>query len=59
MTTADQQFTHKASLVPDDGYKGSIHLVLTIGLPIIIPDDDIGKFHGFEDAQEKIPDKYL
>ena len=40
-------------------YKESSRLVLTIGLPVKIPDNDIGEVHGFEDAPEKIPDKDL
>ena len=40
-------------------YNESIHSVLTIGLPVKIPDDDIGKVHGFEDAPKKIPDNDL
>ena len=44
---------------PNDVYKESSLSVLTIGLPVRILDDDIGEVHGFEDAPEKIPGKYL
>ena len=47
------------SYCPDDVYKESIRSVLTIGLPVRIPDDEIGKFHGFKDAPNKTPDNYL
>ena len=46
-------------IAPNDGYKGSSRSLFTIGLPIRIPDDDIGEVYGFEDAPEKIPVKYL
>ena len=42
---------------PDDVYKESSHLVLTIGLRVRILDDDIGEVHGFEDETKKIPYK--
>ena len=48
-----------ASYFPEDVYKESIRSVLTIGLPVKIPDDYIGKVHGFEYAPEKIPDNDL
>ena len=44
---------------PDDVYKELSYSVLTIGLPVIIPDDEIGEVNGFEYAPEKFPDKDL